>query len=304
MINSRNTLKTAVGAATICTVATAAVSSGSIHSSSLLHNAILSPRGGDSTVNSTSIPVNNTSSYKKRTSRKSPKKPLNQESHENEKSDTKAFMSAKTTGEESQKTDPILEDLLKQQDFYAILGVSKTATSSQIQKAYRKRAVITHPDKTGGDRRAFDKVSEAYDVLSDDTKRSIYDRFGKKGLQQHQTGGFPSSRSAEDIFRHFFGQHAHVPRNRTVRYQLEVTLEDLYQGLTRSILVEQPNGRKKIQVHVPRGYSSGEAIILSGEMDAHADSTPGDLIFLLQQRPHDRFVRKGHDLALHVTITL
>jgi curved DNA-binding protein CbpA len=72
--------------------------------------------------------------------------------------------------------------LIRQQDYYAILGVSKTATDSQIKKAYRKRAVQTHPDKTGGDRRAFDRVSEAYTILSDDAKRTIYDRYWEEGV--------------------------------------------------------------------------------------------------------------------------
>ena len=74
-----------------------------------------------------------------------------------------------------------------------MLGLSKEevaakgkSSSAAIQKAYRRRCVLTHPDKTGGDRRAFDKVAEAYDVLSDENKRHIYDRLGKRGSGSDQ----------------------------------------------------------------------------------------------------------------------
>lgn len=113
------------------------------------------------------------------------------------------------------------------------------------------------------------------------------------------------------MFRSFFGpggsqQQPFRSQNHTVRYQLEVTLEDLYNGLTKSILVEQPaNGkRKSVQVHIPRGMASGESVILSGEMDHVEDATPGDLVFLLSQRQHPVFTRKGHDLAIEMEITL
>ena len=102
-----------------------------------------------------------------------------------------------------------------------------------------KRALQTHPDKTQGDRRAFDKVAEAHDVLSDETKRSLFDRYGKKGIDRPPSS-HRSTTMTEELFRSMFGHGATaVPRNKNVKYQLEVTLEDLYSGLTRAILVEQ-----------------------------------------------------------------
>ena len=267
-------------------------------------------------MNSTSVPKPASSKRKKKSSRKIHREDVHvnpkdeyDETHRSESSTSSSPQESEshehTESEKQPTTDPFLESLVVEQDYYAILGVSKTATDSQIKKAYRKRAVRTHPDKTNGDRRAFDKVSEAYTILSDETKRPLYDRFGKKGLeQQQQSGGFPAGRGADEFFRHFFGQQHHVPRNRTVRYQLEVSLEDLYKGMTQSILIEQPNGRKKVQVHIPKGTASGESIVLSGEMDEHADATPGDLVFILQQQPHAEFTRKGHDLAMELSITL
>jgi DnaJ-class molecular chaperone len=320
-------MRKAVTAAALCSVASAAATSVPSKQAYAVPLSVVRTRGGDSAINSTSIPKPTINKRKKRTNKKANKKavdidvdlqgegddkecnpiqreetstsssPKESESHEQTQAQTQ------TQQEKQPTTDPLLESLLVEEDYYAILGVSKTATESQIKKAYRKRAVQTHPDKTNGDRRAFDKVSEAYTILSDETKRPLYDRFGKKGLEQ-QAGSFPTGRGAEEFFRHLFGHQQHVPRNRTVRYQLEVSLEDLYKGMTQSILIEQPNGRKKVQVHIPKGTASGESIVLSGEMDDYADATPGDLVFLLQQQPHATFTRKGHDLAMELSISL
>ena len=67
-------------------------------------------------------------------------------------------------------------------NYYDILGVPKDATQDQIKKAYRKLAHKYHPDKGGGDESMFKKVNQAYQVLSDDTKRdSNYNMFGSAG---------------------------------------------------------------------------------------------------------------------------
>ena len=71
------------------------------------------------------------------------------------------------------------------EDFYDILGVSKGASSGEIKKAYRKKAIEFHPDKNPGDKAAeinFKKAAEAYEVLSDSKKKSQYDQFGHAGV--------------------------------------------------------------------------------------------------------------------------
>lgn len=210
---------------------------------------------------------------------------------------------------------PIMEEILKEEEYYKILGLTKQEAlndPSRIAKAYRRRCLMTHPDKTNGDRRAFDKVAKAYEVLGNDEKRATYNRFGKEGVKRSSTGaGFSSP---DDLFRSFFGgrgfnAHSQQPRrNRTVRYQLEVTLEDLYRGITRDISIASPaygpQRTKTVQVHIPRGAVHGQYVTLSGEMDFDANETPGDLIFLLSQRPHMTFTRKGNDLAIVIKCSL
>ncbi|MFB6225015.1 MAG: DnaJ domain-containing protein, partial [Candidatus Paceibacteria bacterium] len=73
-------------------------------------------------------------------------------------------------------------------DYYSILGVDKNASQEEIKKAYRKKAHKHHPDKSDGDEEMFKKVSEAYDVLSDEDKRAKYDKFGQ---DYNQMGGGP-----------------------------------------------------------------------------------------------------------------
>lgn len=83
-------------------------------------------------------------------------------------------------------------------DYYQLLGISKTASPAEIKKAYRKLALKYHPDKTEGDKALedkFKKISEAYAVLSDPKKKEQYDTYGSAGFQQRF--------SQEDIFRNF-----------------------------------------------------------------------------------------------------
>lgn len=278
------------------------------------------PRGGDEengdNSNEGDNKKNSSSNTKSKKSSRSGKKKKTTKTKQEENAQTK---------NKTNNSNPILEEILQHEDFYDVLGVPNTASERDIQKAYRKRCVQTHPDKTGGDRRAFDKVAEAYDVLSDQSKRQVYNRYGKAGMDPTNNGSNGASPfggggdGAAAMFRDMFQQarqqqRQQQRRNQTLRYQLEVTLEDLYFGRTRSVQVTPPRSssnyqqqrrRKEVDVHISKGSVNGQSVVLSGEVDFNDDnSPPGDLVFILTQVPHATFTRKGHDLAMELNISL
>ena len=263
----------------------------------------------------------------------------------NSSSSNNAASNKENNEDDSQSTHPLppaAQSILYQTCHYDVLGITKQATQIEIQKAYRKRCVLTHPDKIpSGDRSAFDKVSEAYDVLSCERKRALYDRFGKQGVENGGAGGMGSGANGNsffgnDVFRDFFGFSSSAntsgadpfsgryrsessstnpfrrpPRNRDLRYQLEVTLEDLYSGTTKLVAIQQPNPlrpqfpiRKEVEVTLCPGMSSGESVRLAGVVDSIPDAAPADVVFLLSQRLHPVFTRRGYDLAMECKISL
>ncbi|MCD6505525.1 molecular chaperone DnaJ [Candidatus Poribacteria bacterium] len=144
---------------------------------------------------------------------------------------------------------------MAKRDYYEILGVSRDASQEEIKRAYRRLAMKYHPDKNPGDKEAeerFKEVNEAYEVLSDPEKRARYDQFGHAGFRGPTgTGGdfsFDFGFGAfEDIisdifgdFSDFFGgsrRRAGPRRGDDIRYDLEVTLEEILAGKTVPIEV-------------------------------------------------------------------
>jgi molecular chaperone DnaJ len=134
-----------------------------------------------------------------------------------------------------------------------VLGVERNAGEQAVKAAYRKLALKFHPDRNPNDKDAeekFKEAAEAYAVLSDPQKRSAYDRFGHQGVQA-AAGGFDPNAFADfsDIFGDFFGfsdlfggQAGRRSRNRPqrgddVRYDLEITFEDMMRGMAADIQV-------------------------------------------------------------------
>lgn len=146
-------------------------------------------------------------------------------------------------------------------DFYAILGVQKTASEAEIKQAYRKLSRELHPDKHKGDKAKeakFKEVNEAYEVLSDEKKKSAYDRFGSadyanmgqggggfggfSGFQGFDASQFEGMNGFGDIFENFFGgargggrQKASSGRGRAMEVEIQISFMDAVKGLERPL---------------------------------------------------------------------
>jgi len=120
-------------------------------------------------------------------------------------------------------------------DYYEILEVNRSSSETEIKKSYRKLAMKYHPDRNPDNKEAEEKfkaLSEAYEVLKDPEKRSIYDRYGKAGLEGRGMGGFGGSQSMDDIMEMFnsmfgggFGGHRHQRRDPSQKYNADFEME-------------------------------------------------------------------------------
>jgi molecular chaperone DnaJ len=145
---------------------------------------------------------------------------------------------------------------MAKQDYYDILGINKSATASEIKKAYRKKALQYHPDKNPDDKSAeekFKKAAEAYEVLSDPDKKARYDQFGHQAFEGGG-GGFGGGMNMDDIFSQFGdifgggfgggfsgfgGQRQRVVRGSNLRIRVNLTLEDIANGVEKKIKVKR-----------------------------------------------------------------
>ena len=212
------------------------------------------------------------------------------------------------------------------EDYYEILGISKSVSEDEIKKAYRKMAVKYHPDKNPDDKQAeekFKKITEAYDVLSDPEKRKVYDQFGKDGLSGRGYSGpnFNNFGNFSDLFEHFtvnfgfggfdnifenfFGQgrsrrRDNEPRKGTdVVYKVAIGLEDLVGQ--KSVAVNY-NG-KTFNVKIPKGLQDGMKVKIKGEgQEGIKGGEKGDLYIQFNIKEHPEFKKRGSDLFITKTI--
>jgi molecular chaperone DnaJ len=135
-------------------------------------------------------------------------------------------------------------------DYYAVLDIERGATLDQIKSAYRKAALKNHPDRNPGDPEAearFKEAAEAYAVLADPEKRSLYDRHGHEGLQSAGVRGFDPSIFADfeglfgGMFSDLFGfeprSRSRARRGSDLRFDLEIEFEEAVRGTETQILV-------------------------------------------------------------------
>jgi molecular chaperone DnaJ len=173
-------------------------------------------------------------------------------------------------------------------DYYSILNIPKTASVDEIKKAYKSLAFKTHPDRNGGDDTQFKKVQEAYDVLSDPTKKQQYDNPFSNNIY---------NMDAESFFNQVFGAR---PQNQkqTFRTQVTVSLVDAYKGSSHVLQLSTPFGNKVINISVPPGIETGDSI--------RYDNIIENAILLVQfvVLPDLRFDRRMSDLYSNHSISV
>jgi len=144
-------------------------------------------------------------------------------------------------------------------DYYEVLGVARTASDDDIKKAYRRLALQYHPDRNQAPEATerFKEATEAYQVLSDAERRSMYDRYGHAAFERAGTGTVDFSNfvglSIEDLFESFFGNaggrgaRQRVQRGQDLRYDMHLTLEEAVFGTSKEIGLTKNTTCKKCE---------------------------------------------------------
>lgn len=163
---------------------------------------------------------------------------------------------------------------MAKRDYYEVLGVQKGASKDDIKKGYRKLAIQYHPDKNPGNKEAeekFKEATEAYEVLSDDNKRQIYDQYGFAGLEGMGGGGGTDYSNVFHDFEDIFGDFGNVFSNffgsgtrrgrpdaagqgQSLRYDLEISFQDAVYGTSAEISFQH---NEKCDVCSGSGSSNG-----------------------------------------------
>lgn len=233
---------------------------------------------------------------------------------------------------------------MPERDLYEILGVSRKSTGEEIKRAYRKLAKKYHPDVNPGNKSAeekFKEVTAAFEVLSDEKRRKLYDEFGADSLRS----GFDGKRAEEyrrwkregapaggmpfdfgdfsrvhvgdygafdfgSIFGDLFGGGGGGARARAVQRpaagqrtdaELTVDLKDAVLGAERDIRVDG----KTLRVKIPAGVTDGSQIRLAGQGGPGTRGGPaGDLYLIVRIREHPQVRREGKDFYLDLPLTV
>jgi len=134
----------------------------------------------------------------------------------------------------SRRAAPDDED---EEDLYDVLGVDRDASKSKITSAFRKLAMKHHPDR-GGNEEKFKEIQRAYEILSDEEKRSVYDRYGMSGLKGGMSGG-PGIDLFEEMFRGGGrSSRREEPKVAPLQKEIWISLQDVFRGSTYEIEVE------------------------------------------------------------------
>ena len=230
---------------------------------------------------------------------------------------------------------------MEYKDYYAILGLDKKASQEEIKKAFRKLALKYHPDKNPGNKQAeekFKEANEANEVLGDPVKRKKYDELGENWNDYAQQGGsqegfewekwtkqsrrpgtqfgdeemFGGSGNFSDFFESIFGgefgrnngkkqRTSHAGKGQDQHAEIELTLEDAYNGVTKQITL---NGNK-LNLKFKPGIHDGQVLRMKGKGSAgSAGAVPGDLLLTVRIKNHPHYSIVGNDLHFEAQLDI
>lgn len=232
---------------------------------------------------------------------------------------------------------------MEYKDYYATMGVPRTASADDIKKAYRKLARKYHPDvsKEANAEEKFKEVQEAYEVLKDSKKRGAYDQLGSQwqggqefrpppGWQVYTDFGDGGSFEGgglggfSDFFESIFGgrgahrgraapHHEFSHRGSDQNAKITVSLEEAFNGAAKAVNLQVPemdaHGRvhqkiKTLKINIPKGVTSGQQLRLTGQgMPGIGHAPAGDLFLEIDIAPHRLFTLQGKDVYLTIPIT-
>jgi len=183
-------------------------------------------------------------------------------------------------------------------DYYATLGVSRTASTAEIKQSFRRLASQHHPDK-GGDTKKFQEIQAAYAVLGDEQKRAEYDN-PRAHINNPGFGGGGPNFNFNDIFEMFgarFGPEGfhHHQQARSNRIQLWISLEDVARGGPRMVNI----ANHTVEIVIPQGIEEGDNVRYGG-------IGPGgtDIIALFRINPDAKWQRNGADVSTEIAISI
>lgn len=221
-------------------------------------------------------------------------------------------------------------------DYYSILGVDEESSDKDIKQAFRKLSMKHHPDR-GGEKKVFQKINQAYEVLRDQQKRQQYDLSRSGNPLSQLFGGMGGPPNGNDgigqMFNMMFGGgipggmnnpnvqifHNGVRMNPNVLQKpppivktIEISLEQSYTGLNVPIEIERwfDSGgtrrveKEKIYIEIPKGIDSNEIIMIQGKGNIKNEKLKGDIKLFINVKNNTDFIRDGLDLIIQKKISL